>query len=72
MPGLQANLDGTNPHPIINPISAEPNGIALDGSHLCWTNTLDGTVSEANLDGSNPHVIVSLQSDPIGVAVGSA
>ena len=32
-------------------------GLAVDASHLYWTNFGNATIDEANLDGSNPHVI---------------
>jgi multicomponent Na+:H+ antiporter subunit D len=46
-------------------------GVAVDSSHLCWTNHGDDTIWEANLNGSNPQVIVTNQSGLFGVAVGS-
>jgi hypothetical protein len=44
--------------------------MAVDSSHLYWTNQRDGTIVEAGLDGTNPQTIATGQSIPFGVAVG--
>jgi sugar lactone lactonase YvrE len=63
----EANLDGTNPQTIITGQDF-PFGMAVDGSHLYWTES-NGTINEANLDGTNPQTIITGQDDPAGLAV---
>src|SRR6185436_7776513 len=53
----RANLDGSNPQAIVTG-QAAPFGIAVDASHLYWTNSGDGTIWRANLDGTNAQSIV--------------
>jgi hypothetical protein len=43
--------------------------VAVDPSHLYWTNQGDGTIWQANLDGTNPKAFATGQDDPWGVAV---
>jgi hypothetical protein len=48
--------------------------VAVDGSHIYWTNTPNGqlgsgTINGANLDGSNPQTLITGQNGPVGVAV---
>jgi hypothetical protein len=66
---VEAGLDGTNPQTIATGQSG-PSGMAVDSSHLYWTNQRDGTIVEAGLDGTNPQTIATGQSIPFGVAVG--
>ncbi len=63
----QAGLDGSNPQPF--PAPGQPFGIAVDASHIYWTDLANGTVNEANLDGSSAHIIVNGENHPTGVAV---
>ncbi len=69
----QANLDGTSPQVAV-PGRNSPTGVAVDPSHVYWTDTVDGlgTIWEANLDGTATHVISDGQYSPAGVAVGAS
>ena len=51
-----ANPDGSSPRVLVSGQSGAE-ALAVDASHIYWTNTSNGTISEANTDGSNPHVI---------------
>jgi len=53
-----ANPDGSSPRVLVSGQSGAE-ALVVDASHIYWTNTSNGTISEANTDGSNPHVIVS-------------
>ena len=64
---LVANLDGSDPRVLADHIAE---GLAVDGSHLYWTDEGDGQIWRANLDGTNAQAIVSGQDSPRGVAVG--
>jgi hypothetical protein len=46
-----------------------PFGVAVDSSHLYWTNQGDGTVDDAHLDGSGVTTLVTGQNGPAGVTV---
>ena len=61
----EANLDGSDPHPIVTG-QDNPTGVAADGSHLYWATF--GAIWEANLDGTSPHAIVTGLNYPSGVA----
>ena len=69
----QANLDGTSPQVAV-PGRNSPTGVAVDPSHVYWTDTVDGlgTIWEANLDGTATLVISDGQYSPAGVAVGAS
>ena len=43
--------------------------MAVDASHLYWTNGGDGTIWRASLDGTSPQALVTGQNRPFGVAV---
>ena len=64
----EANLDGTSPQAIITGQNF-PFGVAVDGSHLYWTDEGTGTINEANLDGTSPQAIITGQNRPFGLAV---
>ena len=64
-----ANLDGSDPQTLVSGQNG-PIGVAVDGSHLYWTNQNDGSVWEANRDGSSPHVISSAGLAGWDIAVG--
>jgi hypothetical protein len=72
----QANLDGTNPQAAV-PGRNSPVGVAVDPSHVYWTDTLTssngtlGAVYEANLDGTAPLIIDIGSYSPGGIAVGA-
>jgi Ricin-type beta-trefoil lectin domain/Domain of unknown function (DUF5050) len=66
----EASVAGTSPQPIVTGLD-DPAGIAVDGSHIYWTdlgNNHDGTISEANLDGTSPQTIIT-GGEPFGIAV---
>jgi hypothetical protein len=46
-----------------------PVGVAVDGSHVYWTNEWSGTVMKMGLDGSAPTTLASHQNQPHAVAV---
>ena len=46
----RANLDGTGANPTFITAADNPRGVAVDGSHVYWTNT--NTIGRANLDGT--------------------
>ena len=54
----EANLNGSSPQTLVSG-QRGVEALAVDASHLYWTNTVNGTIDEASLDGSNPQVIVS-------------
>jgi serine protease len=53
---------------------SNPDGVAVDSSHIYWANAGDGTIHEANLDGTSPQTLVTgnINSGPRGVAVSSS
>jgi virginiamycin B lyase len=69
-----AGLDGSNPTQIVSPETYWLwHYVAVDGSHIYWTDNGNGVIWEAGLDGSNPSQVVSaLSSGPLGVAVDSS
>jgi virginiamycin B lyase len=67
---MRANLDGALPQQIVHNQKV-PQGVAVDASHLYWTNYGDNTIWRANLDGTDPQRIISGQNNPVAIAVGS-
>jgi hypothetical protein len=65
----EANLDGSSSQAIVTG-QHNPEGVAVNASHLYWTDSGDGTIWEANLDGTNPQAVVTGQLLPYGMAVG--
>jgi Low-density lipoprotein receptor repeat class B len=71
---MEANLDGTGVTTLVSGKEGNaPFGIAVDGSHVYWTDFNSGTINEANLDGSNPQIVVNdFGGDPYGLLVDSS
>ena len=65
---MAANLDGTGVTTLVTGQNS-PFGVAVDGSHIYWADTLAGTIMEANLDGTGVTTLVNSQIFPFGVAV---
>ena len=61
-----ANLDGSGVHTLV-PDAGSPLGMAVDGSHVYWTNAT--AIEESNLDGSNVTTLISGLSSVYGLAV---
>jgi len=66
---VEASLDGTGAH-VIASGQKSPEAVAVDASHLYWTNFGAGTIMEASLDGTGAKAIASGQGRAVGVAVG--
>jgi Low-density lipoprotein receptor repeat class B len=68
----RADLNGTHPDKSFITGADQPQGVALDGSHIYWANWASGTIGRADLDGTNvqPSFIGGLNG-PCGVAVTS-
>ena len=66
---MEASLDGTGAH-VIASGQKSPEAVAVDASHLYWTNFGAGTIMEASLDGTGAKAIASGQGRAVGVAVG--
>ena len=47
----RANLDGTGANPNFITGATNPDGLAVDGSHIYWANSGSTTIGRANLDG---------------------
>jgi sugar lactone lactonase YvrE len=48
----RANLDGTGANPNFITSATNPDGLAVDGSHIYWANSGSTTIGRANLDGT--------------------
>ena len=64
-----ANLDGSDPQTLVSGQNG-PIGVAVDASHLYWTNQNDGSIWAANRDGTSPHVISNAGLAGWDIAVG--
>ncbi|MGW6263057.1 DUF5050 domain-containing protein [Streptomyces sp. NPDC055085] len=64
----KANLDGTDSG-VITLFTGHSRGLAVDGSHIYWTNADDGTIYEASLNGSGMKPLVTGQNAKAGIAV---
>jgi hypothetical protein len=64
-----ANLDGSDPQTLVSGQNG-PIGVAVDASHLYWTNQNDGSIWSANRDGTSPHVISNAGLAGWDIAVG--
>jgi virginiamycin B lyase len=66
----RANLDGSLPNQSFIAGATSPEGVAVDGQHLYWTNNLNNAIGRANLDGTSPNQsFIASASAPQGVAV---
>jgi streptogramin lyase len=68
----RANLDGTGADQsfITSGFGSTPIGVAVDGSHVYWTNFAQNTIGRANLDGTGAdQSFITGGSAPNGVAV---
>jgi hypothetical protein len=73
---MEANLDGTGVTTLVTGQN-EPDGVAVDSSHIYWADLGSHTIMEANLDGTGVTTLVTLVSStnfsqPHGVAVDSS
>ena len=50
-------------------IYGRPQGIAVNGRHIYWTDNRSGTIDMTNRDGSDPTVLINGLQDPLGLAV---
>src|SRR6185312_755975 len=64
-----ANLDGSDPQTLVSGQNG-PIGVAVDASHLYWTNQNDGSIWAANRDGTSPHAISNAGLAGWDIAVG--
>jgi hypothetical protein len=67
----EANLDGSNPHAIVSGQN-EPAAVAVDLSHIYWTNISTSTINKANLDGTGVTTLLSGQNNAFGLAADSS
>ena len=58
----RANLDGTGAEAIVETGAEVPFGVAVNGTHLYWSEARAGTINRANLDGTGAQAIVSGQA----------
>jgi virginiamycin B lyase len=66
----RANLDGTGADPNFITGATNPNGLAVDGSYLYWSNSGSTTIGRANLDGTGVNQgLITGASSPAGVAL---
>jgi virginiamycin B lyase len=66
----RANLDGSGVNQSFITGASEPNGVAVNGSHIYWANRTTGTIGRANLDGTGVNEFFITGADrPDGVAV---
>ena len=69
-PGIwEANLNGSNPRPIIDSGLGCPDAVAVSSTHLYWADGCQDVITVANLDGSDPHTLIAGQWGSYGVAV---
>jgi hypothetical protein len=50
-----ANIDGSSANESFITGTNGPTGVAVDGQHIYWTDTINNTIGRANLDGSEPN-----------------
>jgi Fibronectin type III domain/IPT/TIG domain len=67
----RANLNGTSPNPAFIPLSIQDviSGVAVDGTHLYWTDESTGNIGRASLDGQtlDPTFITGTQAADVAV-----
>jgi virginiamycin B lyase len=70
----RANLNGTHPNQhFITGAADQPQGVALNGSHIYWANWASGTIGRANLNGTGAQEnFITGLNGPCGVAVSSS
>ena len=61
--------DGTGAITLVSGLDC-PDGVAVDSSHLYWSDGADGAVTADGLDGSSPNVVISGQFNVDAVAAG--
>jgi virginiamycin B lyase len=66
----RANLDGTGANPNFITGATNPDGLAVDGSHIYWANSGSTTIGRANLDGTGVNQgFITGAASPTGVAL---
>jgi virginiamycin B lyase len=69
----RANLDGSRVNQTFITNATSIFGVAVDSSHVYWTDFVDGTIGRANLDGSSANQsFITGASSPVGVTVNGA
>jgi hypothetical protein len=74
----EANLDGTDPHPVVSAqaVHSDASAVAAGSAHLYYADEYaspgGATIGEANLDGTNLQTIVYGQSWPVDLALNSS
>jgi Tol biopolymer transport system component len=64
----EAPLAGGSPTTLVSGLN-QPVGVAVDASHIYWTDFMAGTIDEAPLTAGSPTTLVSGLSKPAGIAV---
>lgn len=66
----RANLAGSGPNPNFITGATNPNGLAVDGSHIYWANSGSTTIGRANVDGTGVNQgFITGAASPTGVAL---
>lgn len=66
----RANLDGTGVNASFITGLDEPRSIAVNGTHIFWTNSGSNSIGRANLDGSGPNsAFIQGTASPRGLAI---
>jgi hypothetical protein len=64
---MEANLDGSDPHPLFQDQN-DPSDVAVANGVLYWSSFDGGTILEANVDGGHVLTVANGQDNPNGVA----